>query len=61
MDGSVDSGPGIDADTHVSAGTGEVEGLNGTVQRQLGADQFGDRQRAGSDHGGNGVEAVEPA
>ena len=47
----MDSGPGIDADTHVGAGTGEVERFDGTVQRELGADQFGDRQGAGGDQG----------
>jgi len=42
-------------------GTGEVEGLDGTVQRQLGAISSANRQCAGSDHGGDGVEAVESA
>src|SRR5437773_647330 len=57
----VRSGPGVDADTHVGAGTGEVESLYGTVERQLRADQFGDRQLTGCDHWRDGVEAVESA
>src|SRR4051812_26652112 len=32
-DEPVNSGPGVDADAHVSAGTGEVESLFGTVER----------------------------